>query len=71
MTVVILEDAADDVETGREFYESQQVGVGDYFVETILSDLSFLIICAGAHPSASWFSSYAFQGVSVWYLLRT
>ena len=29
MTVVVLEDAAEDMESGRRFYESREPGVGD------------------------------------------
>jgi len=39
MTVVILEDAAEGIEAGRNFYESREAGIGEYFVESILSDL--------------------------------
>src|SRR6185295_9132371 len=35
MTVVILEDAAEDLESGIEFYESCARGVGDYFLDSI------------------------------------
>ena len=31
MNVVILEDAAGDLEAGAQFYESCETGVGDYF----------------------------------------
>jgi|SRR5438105_13560110 len=50
MTVVILEDAAEDLELGRRFYESCEAGVGDYFTESILSDLDSLVLFAGIHP---------------------
>ena len=50
MTVVILEDAAEDMESGRRFYESREPGVGDYFIESILSDLSSLALYSGIHP---------------------
>ena len=33
MTVVILEDAAEDLESGAQFYESCAMGVGDYFLD--------------------------------------
>ena len=49
MTIVILEDAAQDLEAGRRFYESRQSGIGDYFVESILSDLESLVLYAGIH----------------------
>lgn len=50
MTVVILEDAAEDLEAGAQFYESCAIGVGDYFLDSILSDLDSLILFIGIHP---------------------
>ena len=50
MTVVVLEDAATDIEAGRQFYETREQGVGDYFVESILSDLGSLVLYGGIHP---------------------
>ncbi len=50
MMVVVLEDAAEDIESGRRFYESCEAGVGDYFAESILSDLDSLVLYAGIHP---------------------
>jgi hypothetical protein len=50
MTVVILEDAAADIDSGRRFYELREPGIGDYFVESILSDVSSLVLYAGIHP---------------------
>ena len=29
MTVVVLEDAAEDMEAGKRFYESREWGIGD------------------------------------------
>ena len=49
MTVVVLEEAAGDLEAGRRFYESREQGVGDYFVESLLSDLESLVLYAGIH----------------------
>lgn len=49
MNVVVLEDAAADIETGRRFYNSREPDVGDYFVDSILSDLVSLVIYAGIH----------------------
>jgi hypothetical protein len=44
MTVVILEDAAEDLESGAQFYESCATGIGDYFIDSIFSDLDSLIL---------------------------
>jgi len=51
MNVVILEDAAEDLEAGAQFYESCATGVGDYFFDSILSDLDSLVLFAGVHPT--------------------
>jgi hypothetical protein len=49
MTVVVLDDAAADLEAGRRFYESREPGVGDYFVDSLLADLDSLALYAGVH----------------------
>jgi hypothetical protein len=43
--IVVLEEAAEDIEGGREFYDLQKIGVGDYFKDTILSDIESLGGC--------------------------
>ena len=50
MTVVVLEDAAADIELGRRFYEFCEIGIGDYFVDSIFSDLQRLGDISGIHP---------------------
>jgi hypothetical protein len=50
ITVVVLEDAAADIELGRRFYELCEKGIGDYFVDSIFSDLERLGDIAGIHP---------------------
>jgi hypothetical protein len=50
MNVVILDDAAEDLESGARFYESCAIGVGDYFLDSILSDLDSLVLFAGVYP---------------------
>lgn len=47
--VVILDDAVDDMEEGKAFYEIQKASLGDYFWDCILSDIESLIIYAGVH----------------------
>ncbi len=49
MTILVLEDAADDLELGRRFYESREPGVGDYFLQSILADIESLVLYAGIH----------------------
>jgi hypothetical protein len=50
MTVVVLEDAAADIESGRQFYDSCEAGIGTYFADSIFADLEWLVSLAGIHP---------------------
>lgn len=50
MKIQILDEAEDDLYAGREFYERQEPGVGDYFVASLISDIDSLILFAGIHP---------------------
>ena len=47
--IVVLEEAAEDIERGREFYDLQEIGLGDYFEDTILSDIESLRLFHGIH----------------------
>jgi len=47
--VHLLAEARDDLAQGRSFYDVQQAGVGDYFVESVLGDISTLRLHAGIH----------------------
>jgi hypothetical protein len=48
-SVVVLADAAEDIEFGRDFYDSQEIGIGDYFSDSILSDIESLALFHGIH----------------------
>ncbi|MEO6786620.1 MAG: type II toxin-antitoxin system RelE/ParE family toxin [Chthoniobacteraceae bacterium] len=48
-TVVVLADAARDLELGRDFYDAQALGIGDYFADSLLSDLESLRLFHGIH----------------------
>lgn len=48
-TVVVLREAAEDLEAGRFFYEEREAGVGRYFLDCLLSDLELLRREAGIH----------------------
>lgn len=45
----ILNLALDDLQQGRAFYEQQQPGIGDYFLDSLFSDVDALLIHAGVH----------------------
>ena len=47
--IQILSDAKNDLEEGRQFYEKHGKHVGDYFWDSLLSDIESLVIFAGIH----------------------
>ena len=49
-SVVVLADAAEDLEIGRDFYNSQEFGIGSYFVDSLLADVESLALFHGIHP---------------------
>lgn len=52
MKVKILLSGIKDIEGGRDFYDSQEKGVGDYFLETIFSEIESLRLHGGIHRKA-------------------
>ena len=56
--VYILEEAVDDLNEGRSFYDFQETGVGDYFWDCLIADIESLIIYADEgvkSPISSYF----------------
>ncbi|HOW83668.1 MAG TPA: type II toxin-antitoxin system RelE/ParE family toxin [Spirochaetota bacterium] len=50
MKIKILLSGINDLSRGREFYEKQSQGLGDYFLNSIFSDIDSLALYAGIHP---------------------
>ena len=50
MRLRILASARRDLEEGYRFYESQEQGVGDYFLASVRADIEGLRLSAGIHP---------------------
>ena len=50
MNIRILASARDTLIEGAQFYEGQKEGLGEYFVDTLLSDIDSLVFLAGIHP---------------------
>lgn len=50
MRIELHPDAEADLVDGFAFYDAQQAGLGDYFVDSLLADLESLQIYAGIHP---------------------
>jgi plasmid stabilization system protein ParE len=49
MKVRILACAFQDLEDGRDFYDQQDYGVGDYFIDCLTSDIDSLARYGGIH----------------------
>lgn len=47
--ILILKEAAEDLQEGRKFYNINGASVGNYFWDSLLSDLDSLAIFAGIH----------------------
>jgi len=50
MRIRILSSAVDDLHAGRLFYEKQGEGLGEYFFDSLFSDIDSLTLYAGIHP---------------------
>ena len=48
--IKILDTALDDLEAGKEFYNLQSPGIGEYFLDTLISEIDSLTLYAGIHP---------------------
>lgn len=49
MKIQILEEAEQDLIEGFTFYESQSEGLGEYFLDSLFSDIDSLQLYAGIH----------------------
>ena len=49
MNLRILASAFKDLADGRDFYERQGAGVGEYFLDSLFSDIDSLALYAGVH----------------------
>lgn len=47
--IQILDEAEIDIKNGMNFYEAQSIGLGSYFLTSILSDIESLYIFGGIH----------------------
>ena len=50
MRLRIARAAEDDLINGFRFYERQQSGLGEYFLDSLSADIDALILFAGIHP---------------------
>ena len=50
MKIQLLTSAYNDLLTGRLFYENQAENLGEYFFDSLFSDIDSLILYGGIHP---------------------
>ena len=48
--VVVLTEAAEDLERARDFYDAQEHGIGDYCTDSLVTDIESLALYHGIHP---------------------
>ena len=49
MKVRLLRSALEDLATGRSFHDRQQMGIGDYFFDSVFSEIDSLAVFGGIH----------------------
>ena len=47
--IFVMEDAVEDLNEGKAFYDHQELGVGNYFWDSLIVDIESLIIYGGIH----------------------
>lgn len=52
MRIVLLRSAIQDLADGYDFYEAQGEGLGEYFDESLASDIESLRLYAGIHAKS-------------------
>ncbi|MEA1946133.1 MAG: type II toxin-antitoxin system RelE/ParE family toxin [Thermodesulfobacteriota bacterium] len=50
MKIKLLSTALEDLYEGRLFYEKQGEGLGEYFFNSLFSDIDSLMLYGGIHP---------------------
>ena len=58
MKIQILPSAMEDLSRGSRFYDSQELGLGDYFQDSLFSDIDSLMLFAGIHRVIYGFLSW-------------
>ncbi len=51
MKIKLLAAGLDDLSEGRLFYEKQGEGLGEYFFDSLFSDIDSLTLYGGIHPN--------------------
>ena len=71
MRIKILSSAVEDLHAGRLFYESQGEGLGEYFFDSLFSDIDSLVLYSRDPSGGPWLSPSPVEAISVWRVLPT
>jgi hypothetical protein len=47
--VVVSDESIADLDEGKAYYDARELGVGEYFIDSLLADLESLAFYAGIH----------------------
>ena len=65
MKVQVLEEATADLADGFRFYERRGEGLGDYFLDSLWSDIQSLRICGGIHAIHNGYHRLLFPKIAM------
>jgi len=68
-SVVVLAEAAEDIEQARDFYDAQTRDIGEYCADSLVADIESLALYHGIHARHFGFYRMLAHPVSVWNLL--
>lgn len=51
-SIRLTASAERDLQTGLAFYRAQEPGLGEYFLDSLISDIDSLCISGGIHPKS-------------------
>jgi|APCry1669188970_1035186.scaffolds.fasta_scaffold05822_1 Putative addiction module component len=71
MKIRLLSSSLDDVIDGRLFYEKQGEELGEYFFDSLFSDIDSLTLYGGVHPKIFGYHRMVVQKISLCHLLQT
>ena len=69
MRIEFLDSSEKDLLDGFKFYERQSKGLGNYFLESLFSDIESLNLYAGGHAIHFGYNRMLSQKIPIRYLL--
>jgi len=63
--IKVLRSALEDLDRGRQFYARQGQSVGDYFLDSLFSDIDSLELYAGVHLKVFDYHRENSQGIEI------